>query len=803
MLRHHANRLLLVALAVTASVAACSSEGGDPAGTTDGDGGPLDESGAGADSADGGADGTARPGMDAAGMDAKFVDAKLTDASGDAEAGVDANVDAAISDGPDLVPTAFPEATPLLFGYTLEDAFPGTFLSGAMDMEWIAGSPQPFVLQRGGHIVRLHGDGTRDLILNFETQVAQRGEGGTLGFALHPKFADAVAPKPYVYIWYNAEIGGGVTHQRLSRFTYNAVTKLFDVNSQLIMVDQTESFTEHNGARLRFGPDGYLYFGNGDDTRTDATAQKLDGGLFSGVFRIDVDQKGAGVSHAPPKQPLNCVTQGYFIPNDNPFVGVANAAEEYYALGFRNPYTFDFDRLNGNLWLGDVGDTWREEIDRVMKGGNYGWPHYEGNKKVRVTNPTIGTLYAPTFDYTHASIGDLTAVAGMKVYRGATLPELAGKIVYSDWPTGRVWALDTAAGTRASLVESNFTQAPVGWGQDLSGEVYMIAWSKILKLVRAPAPHAVPKKLSETNFFRNLSTLKTSSSLVPYSIKSPLWSDGAAKQRWVYIPVGQTATMNASGTVTLPVGSMLVKQFDLPAAAQPVGRAKRLETRVMVVGTDTTYGVTYRWNAAGTDADLVLEAAEEAIADAVPAEARTWHYPSQGECWTCHRAENRILAFRGEQMNFNLPDGTNQLTWLASQNVFDGASIASSPAPIADPSDAAETIDARAGAYLAANCSPCHHPGASYLGGGDTWNALPGVPAASRGLVNKPHHNFPMATALGLTNAPLVAPGNPGGSILMQRMKATDQDTRMPPLLRTKVDPLGVSVIDAWITAGP
>ena len=119
------------------------------------------------------------------------------------------------------------------------------------------------------------------------------------------------------------------------------------------------------------------------------------------------------------------------------------------------------------------------------------------------------------------------------------------------------------------------------------------------------------------------------------------------------------------------------------------------------------------------------------------------------------------------------------------------------------PSDVAATIDERASAYIAANCSSCHHPGASFLGAGETWNAKYGVPSGMRGLVNAPHHNFPMATALGLTNAPLVSPGSPNNSIMRQRMNATDQDLRMPPLLRTKVDPLGVSLIDAWITAGP
>jgi len=705
-----------------------------------------------------------------------------------------------VPDGPDVPPKEFPLATPPLFGYSLVDAFPNTFLSGAMDMDWPAGSNKPFVLQRGGHIVRLNGDGTRALVLDFESVVAARAEAGALSMALHPKFADAAAPQPYVYVWYNAE--GTPTHQRLSRFTWNPTTNLFDRASEVMLVDQTEAKPEHNGARIRFGPDGFLYFGNGDDTRNNETPQTLSGGLFSGVFRIDVDSRGGAISHAPPKQPLNAVTTGYMIPNNNPFVGVAGAAEEYYALGFRNPYGFTFDKATGKLWLGDVGDTWREEINEVLPGANYGWPLYEGNVKRRDGEPAIGPYKAPFYEHTHAAIGDLSAIGAGHVYRGTALPELAGKLIFSDWPTGRIWALDLTNGKRQSLVESNM-EAPVGFGQDAAGEVYIIGWSKIQKIARA-APHGVPLKLSQTGIFRSPTSMNLPSSVVPYEIKSALWSDGAAKKRFVYIPAGKTASIDAKGDVKLPPGSLLIKQFDLPDSANPKnGRTKKLETRVMVVGNDTIYGLTYRFNPKGFDADLVLETIEEQIDDTTnPDESRLWHFPSTGECWSCHRAENRVLGFRGEQMNFaTVAGGQNQLAAFAAKGLLDAASVTTAPAAIASPTDTSASAEARATAYLAANCSGCHHPGASFLGGGDTWNAMPGVAAQDRGLINKPNNNPPMATKLGIPNAPLIAPGNPAGSILRQRLNSADQDTRMPPLLRSKVDPVAISVIDAWITS--
>ncbi len=773
------------------------------------DSAPLDQAGADGGPEDGPAleasqdatpsDGASQDATSQEGSTDGASDALLEDARRDAEDDADA-----LDDGPDLPPALFPSTVPKLFGYDLVDAFPAAGpLFAAMDVEWVAGSTSPFYLHRQGYLLRLPTGGARQVVLDFSNRVYADAEAGALGMALHPKFTDPVAPKPYVFVWYTfSATGGASTRQRLSRFTYDATAGLFDPTSEQVLIEQTESTPFHNGAHIRFGPDGFLYLGNGDDQRPGVTTQTLTGGLFSGIFRIDVDMKGGAVSHAPPKQPLGAVTSGYFVPNDNPFVGMPGVVEEYYALGFRNPYAFNFDKATGALWLGDVGDTFREELDRVVSGGNYQWPFFEGKRARGGGPPAIGTSVAPVFDYSHASIGDLTATMSGYVYRGAALPEVTGKLVFSDWPTGRVWALDTTTGIRTSLVEHLSQNAPLGWGQDAQGELYMVTWSRIEKLVRATTPHGLPPKLSETHLFRNLRTLKPSSSLVPYDIRSPLWSDASAKQRFVYLPPGKKATMTASGTVTLPVGALLIKQFDLPGSARPVAHASRLETRVLVVGTDTTYPVSYRWNAAGTEADLVLDAVDEHVDDLAPSEARDWHFPSQGECFSCHRSENRVLGFRGEQLDFNRPDGRNQLTWLAAQQVLDAASLGTSPAPLVSPADTTKSLGERASAYLAANCSSCHHPGASFLGSGETWNATPGVPSASRGLLGVATNNAPMAAALGLAGAPLIAPGNPSGSLLLRRMQTTDPDLRMPPLARTRLDPLGESLVRDWIAAG-
>jgi hypothetical protein len=152
-----------------------------------------------------------------------------------------------------------------------------------------------------------------------------------------------------------------------------------------------------------------------------------------------------------------------------------------------------------------------------------------------------------------------------------------------------------------------------------------------------------------------------------------------------------------------------------------------------------------------------------------------------------------VLGFRGEQLTFD-----DQLTKMATAGIFEPASLKLAPAPLASPGDMSASIEDRATAYLAANCSPCHHAGAAYLGG-VSWNASPGVADADRGLINQPNHNLPMAAEFGIPFGPLVKPGDPMGSILWNRVNATDQDLRMPPVGRTRVDPVGVAVIDAWI----
>ncbi|MDF2697194.1 MAG: hypothetical protein K0S65_5577, partial [Labilithrix sp.] len=672
------------------------------------------------------------------------------------------------------------------------------------------------------------------------------GEGGALGIALHPQFGNGTNINQYVYVWYNAcDVPGCQSSytQRLERYTWDAASSTFMLGSAYTMIEEREYENVHNSGKVLFGPkDGFLYFGNGDDIQAN-NHQTITNGLFAGIFRIDVDMNPA-TSHPPPAhtpvavdptKPISIFTrQGYFIPNDNPFVNaVPNGLEEFYALGFRNPFGFSFDRQTGEMWMGDVGDSFREEINQVIKGGNYQWPLKEGeldNVDTKITNYTVGVPTPPKFYYSHAEMADLSSIFGGIVYRGASLPELNGKYLYTDWISNRIWALDIAQSppTRTTLIDNQFKMQPMGIGEDNDGEFYILqygpdfseeAWSggRIKKIVRDASRDALPKRLKETTLFDDVPSLTPAANLVPYDVSSPLWSDGSVKKRWIRLPQGQKVTLNPDGTLKFPVGTVFVKQFDLPENMAIAGRSRRLETRVLIVGTETTYGYSFRWNTAGTDANLVGEGVDETLTDSATGRAQTWHYPSFGQCWECHRNgwENlantkrndnyRILGFTASQLGvMSAGEGNaqrDQRAVLAERGVFDAADVAKMAPAIPKPSDTTKSLEERAYAYLAANCSPCHHENAGYTGGGQTWIASYGAGDLSARHLDRAANNYPMTVRLGISAGKLVAPGDAARSVLLARIKSNDPDLRMPPIARNVVDNDGAAVVEAWINS--
>jgi glucose/arabinose dehydrogenase len=336
-----------------------------------------------------------------------------------------------------------------------------------------AGDSRLFVVEQNGFIWVLDSTGARlpgGPFLDIDARVRSTGnEQGLLGLAFHPNYAT----NGYFYVNYTRN-GDGDT--RISRFSRDATNpNKANPDSELIIMEIDQPFNNHNGGCIKFGPDGYLYIGMGDggnagDPSNYAQTKNTRLGKF---LRIDID-----------------VDFGlYAVPPDNPFLNDPAYLPEIWSVGWRNPWRFSFDRLTGDLWAGDVGQTTREEVDfepAGVGGRNYGWRCYEGF----TTYNTSGCLPAnnftgPFFDYDNASVG--CSVTGGFVYRGSLHPDLYGMYLFADYCSGRWW------GTRFNPQDSTFdTQLIadltdfqfVSYGEDFKGELYVaeLTAGRIMKI---------------------------------------------------------------------------------------------------------------------------------------------------------------------------------------------------------------------------------------------------------------------------------------------------------------------------------
>ncbi len=323
------------------------------------------------------------------------------------------------------------------------------------------------------------------------------------------------------------------------------------------------------------------------------------------------------------------------------------------------------------------------------------------------------------------------------------------------------------------------------------------------------SPAGAPATLSQTGVFSSLATLTPAAGIVPFTVNSPLWSDGAAKQRWIALPTGTAVTFAANGEWTFPAGTVLIKHFDMDLDDGAPTQLKRLETRLLVIdpaGPGTSFGVTYRWRADNTNADLVASAgASEVLTIALPGggtRQQTWAYPSHANCMQCHNAPaGVVLGPKTRQLNgtYAYPGGAsdNQLrTWNYLGMFASSLSEAAIPGYaklVAVDAAAAPLVD-RVRSYLDANCALCHRPGAAPT----AWDARWDTPLASQGIVRGP-----VAVTLGIADAQVVAPNDLARSILDVRMHSLSTAVRMPPVGSSVVDSTATTTVAAWIASLP
>jgi uncharacterized repeat protein (TIGR03806 family) len=615
---------------------------------------------------------------------------------------------------------------------------------------------------------------------------------------------------------------------RLSRFTVPDGQLVADTNSEQVLINQYDRHLWHNGGGMFFGLDGFLYLPIGDEGGIEDEfnqTQRLNGGLFSGVIRIDVNRDPAK-SHpirrqpqSPPNSPPSYSTN-YHIPNDNPWLDPGgNILEEFYAIGLRSPHRMTLDAVSGQIWLGDIGQNTREEIDLIQKGANYQWPYREGSfpGAKPMPSPLIGVDTAPVHDYGRAN-GD-TCVIGGHVYRGASMPEMIGKYIFGDKTSGRIWSL-TLNGSNTAPTVTYLCNIPPGtdytglssFARDSNNEIYALqmgANGKIWKLARAGPSINAPALLSQTGAFANTTNFTPNSALIPYSVNSPLWSDGALKIRWMAVPndgtpysTSEQIRFTPTGEWSFPTGTVFVKHFELATNDSNPNLRRRLETRLLVRDTNGgVYGITYKWRADNSDADLLPDSLSEDIAITTPTGLRTqtWFYPSPQDCVTCHNPNaGHVLGVKTRQLNGDFPypaSGVtdNQLRALNHIGLFTPAlneTNIPNYAKVVPVTDENASVETRVRSYLDANCAQCHRPG----GVQGNWDARFDTPLANQDILNGAVFN-----SLGVTNAREVAPGSLSRSIMYLRAN-TNSALKMPPLARNITDTNFIPVLAQWIT---
>jgi len=314
----------------------------------------------------------------------------------------------------------------------------------------------------------------------------------------------------------------------------------------------------------------------------------------------------------------------------------------------------------------------------------------------------------------------------------------------------------------------------------------------------------MPLLLSQTGAFSDVARLQIDNGLIPYDLIVAFWSDGARKSRWAAIPRGKIE-FSATGEWKFPNGTVFVKTFFLPTSVSQPREERRLETRLLVRdGAGAVYGVTYKWRADGSDADLLPGALSEDIpvrgADGTVRQ-QTWYYPSRQDCLTCHTARaGGVLGVKTIQMNrdFTYPSGVsnnelrewNRLGLFAP--VLTSRELSALPA-LAAADDTSRSVEDRARSYLDANCSQCHQPGGTVA----NFDARYDTPLADQALIDGP-----VLIDQGIDRPRVISPHDIWRSIMFMRIN-TVGDVKMPPLARETIDTGGVNLLRQWIESLP
>ena len=358
--------------------------------------------------------------------------------------------------------------------YTLQDVFPSLTFNSITECTT---SPDTlnrlFVVSQKGLIYVLNMNAnppTQKLFMDISDRVSPSSSGsevGLLGLAFHPSYTT----NGYFYVDYTSSSSGSlksyIARYQVSPTNPDSALK----SSELIFLTVSQPFSNHNGGKVAFGPDGYLYIafgdgGSGGDPNGNGQNKTV---LLGKILRIDVNTASGG--------------NQYSIPPTNPFFGSTVNRQEIYSYGMRNPWKFSFDLPTGRLWCSDVGQSAREEVDIIVSGGNYGWNVMEGNICYSPSSgcDTSGKI-RPIVDYTRTDCSSITG--GYVVRSSPQLPGLEGQYVLGDYGTRKVFAISYNGVTATSTQLLTASTAISSWGVDKKKNVYACTYGTSGKLMR-------------------------------------------------------------------------------------------------------------------------------------------------------------------------------------------------------------------------------------------------------------------------------------------------------------------------------
>jgi glucose/arabinose dehydrogenase len=439
--------------------------------------------------------------------------------------------------------------------FRVEDTWPTIRFQFPVDVQYPPDNTNRLMVVQQNGIIRVMKDSlgatTSSVFLNIANRISfnQNGETGLLGLAFHPDFAN----NGFFYVNYTR---ASPLRTIVSRF------KVMDNNpnradslSEKEILSIPQPFSNHNAGALLFGNDGYLYIttgdgGSGNDPQNHG--QSLNS-LLGKILRIDVN--------TPDSIP-------YAIPPDNPFVNDPAARDEIYAYGLRNPWKMTIDRDKGTIWIADVGQNAREEIDTLVRGANYGWKVVEGTictPGVSPSNCDKSGFEPPVLDYVNPSVG--RSITGGFVYKGTEMPMLKNKYIFGDYVSRMVWYLqpnaDGTAYTMQTLVNADVNIS--SFAQNKAGEVFAVAHSgpngRLLRLRCGDAQRPVISGASVQTICNGQSVLLQAPPALGY-----LWSTGDTTQSITVSTSGAYTlrTRNNSGCYTDPSDVVQVVQQVLP-----------------------------------------------------------------------------------------------------------------------------------------------------------------------------------------------------------------------------------------------